>query len=190
VPPLDVRQAVMKGPTTHCFCEAVAHREQMSVVGEKRGLERSMHAAPAMSSDFPVRPSSIRQIGVERDCFLATRSGGLYPQADCFTYPGFAGLQPLFPEIKAQTAVRKCRVGGEVNAHSIGCMGATGSLRSRSPRTCRDFTSPYVYALGTPQNSFVVTAFMRSAARIFEVAPMNRGATNGFEEYLPPTPIR
>ena len=36
----------------------------------------------------------------------------------------------------------------------------------------------------TRHKPFVVTAFMRSSPRIVEVAPMNRGTTNGFDECL------
>jgi len=40
VPLLDVRQAVPRGPAGHCFCEAVAHCDPASGVGEDFGLER------------------------------------------------------------------------------------------------------------------------------------------------------
>jgi len=40
VPLLDVRQAVMRSPAPHCFCEAVAHCELPSAVGQKRGPGR------------------------------------------------------------------------------------------------------------------------------------------------------
>ncbi len=36
----------------------------------------------------------------------------------------------------------------------------------------------------TRQKQFVVTAFMRSFAGFRCMAPMNRGTTNGFDEYL------
>ena len=41
-----------------------------------------------------------------------------------------------------------------------------------------------LYARRTHHDVFVVGALMRSSARIAEAAPMNRGATNGFDERL------
>ena len=37
---------------------------------------------------------------MEKGCILATRSGGLYPQSNRFTYPGFGGFWPLFPRVR------------------------------------------------------------------------------------------